>query len=290
MWWCLVMAVVLVGCGDADDETDGEGPEPTSMRSEPGFECTLDHYPGSFQVTAMRGGVPDAEVSGNTLGSLLAARQAGYRHVEVDFRLSADDVLISAHNPSTITCGSVRERPAADLLACENGGSHPATLDELLSMDFDSILIDLKDSEDGSDALLEAAALRAIDDIVAFEREHVAALMLYRATDAISERLTTTGVRTALKGYPASPADVREFIAHAQLEQFDFICVRAVHVTPTLVAEAADVGVWFLPWDYAEPANVAHWQSLARSGIGGLIVADPTLADPLVDQFQPLCE
>lgn len=117
-------------------------------------------FRGELSVVGHRGlgkGVVDGHLE-NTVGSLLAAVEAGVDWVELDVSRSADDVLVLHHNPADDTGGFLVEATAAELAA-----RGVATLDEALEalppgacldIDLKPVLEDAVSAQDTLDLLL----------------------------------------------------------------------------------------------------------------------------------------
>ena len=61
----------------------------------------------------------------------------------------------------------------------------------------------------------------------------------------------------------------------------EMVCVKAAQLTPELVRDSMDLGVWHLPWSVDRGA-LPHWTALAEAGVGGLIVLHYAAARDLV--------
>jgi glycerophosphoryl diester phosphodiesterase len=226
-------------------------------------------FPTEFQVTTMQGVSFDPMIKGNTLNGLRAAHAQGVRYVEVDLFTTADEVLVTAHEPGIRDCGDVRKMKAAAVSRCRLPGRlQVATLAEVLALPFAGIYLDLKETKQ-----LEAAAptvRRAAQAVVQARRQDDAVLMVYQAPDDVVQTIRTHGLRAGMKGYPEHARDTLKLVRRAAAVGFEMVCVKARHVTPELVRESHKLGVWHLPWSVSR--NQPHWQALAQAGIGGMIV------------------
>ena len=305
--FALVCAATYLGaCADAGDATGPYSVTPVSNTDEaepevPSHEafnqyagddpppCELRNYPTHFAVTAVRGYVPTSDFPSNTMGSISASLQAGVRHVELDFHVTADDHLVSAHEDTLVDCGRIATMDLETALQCNVGGSRVVTLDEVLAMDFDTVYVDLKDTASGDAQLLEAAAFSAIDSISAYRDPADVGLMVYDTTPAAIEEVERADIRVALKGYPRNDAEVVEFIDRAVVQDFEFICVEAAKLDPGHIRDAAAEGVWFLGWDM-RLESFSHLEALAEAGMGGLISPEsPLVSERVAPDYRPLC-
>jgi hypothetical protein len=282
------LAALLLGLSTSGCSCDSSGGDPYG-RSGP-IELTAlqnaDFFPAQFRTVMMRGAAPQPPVAGNTLDGFEAALAQGVRFVEADFHLSLDRQLVASHDRDLGgSCGDVARRTLAELRSCRLAEGHRiATLGDLLSMPFEEIYVDLKETARADDAHVVATVQRAIAELEAAHRKDSAVLMLYRVTDEAARLIREHGVRAGTKGYPQNADQARALIDLAASHGMEMTCMSASVLTPELVTYAARRGVWQLPWDYSRTSNVPHWQALARAGIGGLIVTNRRL---VMEQVEP---
>jgi glycerophosphoryl diester phosphodiesterase len=194
---------------------------------------------------------------------------------EVDFRFSADGVLVAAHDDNLGgSCGSVSHTTLLQLRQCRLAdGSRVATLDDFLRVPLTEWYIDLKSNAlaDSDAAILNsvAAAVRAIERT---GRERGAILMLYKTTPEAVALVHQAGVRAAMKGYPSTRAEAEALVDAAQAHQFEMVCIRITNVDQQMLDYSAARGVWHLTWELGDKTP-AEWSELRSEGLGGLIVA-----------------
>ena len=233
-------------------------------------------YPERFVVTAIRGHGPDPFVRGDSLEGIEAAAAQGVKNVEVDFELTRDGVLVTAHGANIKgTCGDVSKKTVEDLQGCTNHESlRITTLEHVLSHDFDYVFIDLKATMRADDALLDRLA-DAIVTAAKSERRKATNIiaMMYRSSPRMLAKLADVGVRGGIKGYPKSEAAAMDLVQKAKDSGLEMVCVNYKYVTPAVLGASAEIGVWHLPWALRK-AKTRDLQLLARNGAGGLITAD----------------
>jgi glycerophosphoryl diester phosphodiesterase len=237
---------------------------------------TNDRLPRRFHVVSMRGSAIDPFIDGNAIEALRAARAQGVRDVEVDLVLTRDGALVTSHGVNQDPCPPFDRTTLAEAKSCTlRGGRHVATFEETLELGFDTVFADLKNTRpkgaDGATAVEAAAA--AVTRAGARDR---AVLMLYEAFPESVASVRRYGVRAGLKGYPAETADSQTLVHRAAALGFELLCVKAEQVDARLIADAARLGVWLLPW--STRFDLARWKHLAEAGAGGLIVLHGRLA------------
>jgi len=249
---------------------------------------SLVRYPSEFRLVSLRGSAIDPFVNGNSIEGATAAFGDGVRFVEMDFRLASDGVLVSYHDQEIYGCGMVATLDHLSAKACTlPGGRHVATLDEVLKLGFEGVYVDLKDTKDAArTARVVNAAADAIER--AGTRTDVV-VMLYGVSPEALTVVRRRHLRAGIKGYPASVRDTERMVREASENGFEMVCVNSEFVTPELVAQSAELGVWHLPWSI-RPDQVEHWQRLARAGVGGMVVLHyRLLKDKVAPQWKSLC-
>ncbi len=230
------------------------------------------HYPKEFQVVSLRGSAVNPFLSGNSLESLQLAAQEGVQFVEVDFQLTADDVLVSSHEKDIEKCGTVMTLPTEVVRKCVlPGGRHVATLEELLKLPFEAIYLDLKDGRYRDVARAQRAATVAAEAVATAGRQKDVVLMMYHFPEQTLALLRRLGLRGGGKGYPKSPEETEQLVEKAARAGLEMVCVNAEFVSPALVSRSAELGVWHLPWS-TDAESIEHWKALASAGAGGLVV------------------
>ena len=238
----------------------------------------LKHYPKEFQVVSLRGTAVHPFLSGNSYESLQLAAKQGVRFVEVDFQLTADDVLVSSHEKDIEGCGTVMTLPSEFVRKCAlPGGRHVATLEQLLRLPFEAIYLDLKDGRYRDVARAQRAAAVAAEAIVAADRQRDVVMMMYHFPEQTLALIRKRGLRGGGKGYPKSPEDAQHLVARAARAGLEMVCVNAKHVSPALVRRSARLGIWHLPWS-TDADSIEHWRRLAAAGAGGIVVLGYDLA------------
>lgn len=309
--WLITLAAlvtVLVGlawAGQWDPVRNAFNPSPApsshpSDTLENGYPGTASgSRPDRFVTVARQGfsaGLPGDNQSREAL-SAAAARQI--HAVEVDVRMTADGRFVAAHDDIPPgRCLSISQTTLPELLrSCElprNG--HLATLDEILSLGFDEIYLDLKDTHAPEDRSWTLRAVRSAIDIVrAARRSDDVVIMIYvsppprppAVPTAYRRLLDGTGLRTGLKLNPDWTADphlgepydglrwvenpVPRAIQLAQEHGFELVSTSTDQVTVQHLRLAAQSGVWILGSYVGPVPNVERWRTLARHGLGGLI-------------------
>jgi glycerophosphoryl diester phosphodiesterase len=206
--------------------------------------------------------------SGNSLEGIRRAFRDGVRAVEVDFRLAADGKLVASHNAELSgTCGTVAGSTSVELRGCRLArGYRIATLDQLLTIPFEEIYLDLKDTAHVSGARAVDQALR---DVGKAKRLGDVVLMVYDASPEIVSSIHDAGARGGLKGYPTSVEETLRMNRVAQAARLELVCVNLPYVSERVIEDAARRGVWHLAWK-GEP-DIASLRQLASKGLGGLI-------------------
>ena len=227
--------------------------------------------PTYFRNTAFRAQTQGLAAPGNSLESFVWGAEQGIEFAESDFRLNAENVLISAHdNDIGGDCGDITKKTLQELRSCSlDGGFSVATLGDLLAQPYDEVFIDLKNTRSSSNAQVVSAVSSAIDAVINAGRQDDAVLMVYRAPNEVVDLKLQHDIRMGLKGYPTTDGQTREMLDDAARLGFELICVNIKWVTPQVIADSAARGVWHLAWDTG--LAVDTWTERARAGLGGLI-------------------
>jgi glycerophosphoryl diester phosphodiesterase len=212
----------------------------------------------------------------NTLGSFLAAADAGLRWIEVDVRASADDVLVARHDP-VLADGCF----VADLTAAETGLMRIGELLEALPTDV-SVDFDLKTSMEDALRPRQATTAARLADLAAAEagRRRVlvtsfdpAALLIVRdrAPDLSLGLLTWNSFPLRKAIAAAAHLDVQ--VVAPQVDSFPLRDSRARR-TERELTRCLDVahraGLQVLAWC----PNAAQAEELVAGGVDGLVVDD----------------
>jgi glycerophosphoryl diester phosphodiesterase len=212
----------------------------------------------------------------NTLGSFLAAADAGLPWVEVDVRASADDVLVARHDP-VLADG----RFVADLTAADTGLMRIADLLAELPADV-AVDFDLKTSmEDALRARAETTAAR-LADLVAAEaaRRRVlvtsfdpAALLIVRERAPELALGLLTWNAFPLRKAIAAAAHLDMHVVAPQVDAFplrDSRALRTERDLPRCIDVAHRAGLQVLAWC----PNSAQAEELVAARVDGLVVDD----------------
>jgi hypothetical protein len=111
----------------------------------------------------------------------------------------------------------------------------------------------------------------AAEAIVRAGRRDDTVVMVYQPTDEVVALLKKYKLRGGIKGYPENLRETNELVDRAATAGLEMICVNAKYVSPEIIERSASVGVWHLPWSL-DSDRIDHWQSLAKAGVGGMIV------------------
>ncbi len=272
---------------DAPPAPDAAGPPDAGAPDAGASACHTSRNPsGAFAVTSIRSHTDSQP--GNTWEAVAAAHEAGVRYIEIDVRLSKDGALIPGRvdqlEAFTSCTGSLRETDAADLAACSYESDPSIAVlpltEGLVDLDFDGVYLDLKFSEDELAAEI-APALAAIDAVrQSLPRPEVVVAMAYSPSFAAA--LVAAGARTGWKGYP-DPVEAPDFVTAGHQLGVEMVCVEASALDAALLDEAAELGLWHLPWEYPNRTDQTLLNLLYQHGAGGLItdrVAELTAAAP----------
>ena len=239
-------------------------------------------FPSEFLVTSMRGTSHAPYLEGNTRDAIQAAAREGIRYVEIDFVLTREDSLVTAHQTYVKGCGNINTMLVSQALGCKlPGGLRLATLETVLKTPFQGVFLDLKDTRDPNPARARHAVERAASAVVASQRTGNVVLMLYDTPPDSVKPIRDHHLRAGIKGYPKSVEDTARMVDRAAELGFELVSVNTEYVTPELVASSTQKGVWHLPWS-TDPQSVEHWRALAAAGAGGLIALHYELASKQV--------
>ncbi len=226
----------------------------------------------------MRGTSHAPYLEGNTKEAIQAAVREGIRYLEVDFVLTRDDSLVTAHQSYVKGCGNLNTMLESQALGCRlHGGLRLATLEKVLALPFKGLFLDLKDTREPDPARARRAMERAARAVLASQRTRDVVLMLYETPPDTVEALLAQGLRAGIKGYPKSIEDTERMVARAAELGLEMVSVNTEYVTPALLAQSTRKGIWHLPWS-TDPARAGHWRALAAAGAGGLIALNYELA------------
>jgi len=265
--------------------TPAKPPTPPKRSDPPERNAAADRrerFPNEFQLTSMRGTSHAPYLEGNTKDSIQAAVREGIAYLEVDFVLTRDGSLITAHQAYVKECGTINTMLASEALGCRlGGGLRLATLESVLALPFKGLFLDLKDTREPDPERARRAVERAASAVVASGRNRDVVLMLYDTPPDSVKPITLHHLRAGIKGYPKSVEETASMVARAAELDFEMVSVNTDYVTPELLASSTQKGIWHLPWS-TDPNRAAHWRALAENGAGGLIALNYELAEKQV--------
>jgi hypothetical protein len=195
-----------------------------------------------------------------------------FRHVEVDLMLDRRGVLVGAHD--------------SEKLALVHDGSNPdpLTLTQLLSLPFERVFLDMKDTlfkrsstngPHGAEMVehAERAVATAIDAAVARGRREDVYVMVYWASDGMVARARERRVQLMLQGYPKDDADSLEIVRTASRYGLRHVCIPLARVTDPVLEESRRSGVTHIPYTFfGEDWSKATYQRLFGEHLAGLIL------------------
>jgi glycerophosphoryl diester phosphodiesterase len=228
-------------------------------------------------------GLPGAGQPENTVAAVLAAFAAGAGGVEVDVRLTSDDVLVLCHDPDLGRLAGTPIAVAENSWTClrETAGERRvalATVEEVLvAADGRRVVLELKKPPPGPasaarTALAVAGQLRSLQRAGLTTDVTVSSFSLTVAAHVRRLLPPGSGVRTALTGRPLSRPS--SLLRQALTAGHDEIHphVAALLAAPDVVATAHAVGVAVCPWTVNRRRDVRRF---AKHGVDALITDAP---------------
>lgn len=195
-----------------------------------------------------------------------------YRNVEVDMMLDRNGVLVGAHDPAQLD------------LVQDDSSPDPLTLPQLLSLPFERVFLDMKDtlpeaaSPDGpSDGErlkhAERAVAIAFDAAAASGRLADVYVMAYRVSDEMVALARERGAQLMLEGYPKNDAESLEIVRTAARYGIRQVCLPLARLTdPVLEASRRD-GVAHIPYTFfQEDWSRSAYQRVFEEHLVGLIL------------------
>lgn len=238
------------------------------------FSCENNRIEPEYRSTLIRGNATNPRVGGNSLEGIKASVAQGYRHVEVDFHISKDNKLVTAHDDRTRGCGRVSLKTADTLESCAlSNKTHMTRLSKVLSLDFDTVMLDLKTAKNKSFEKTVDAAIASIEKARAHDRVIV---FVYEKDDRIIGKLRKASIPFGYKGYPKKKTR-QIFYEEAAKMKAQYMCVKTSGVRVEDMDFLNESGITLIGWEESKAANVAHVQALKRAGMGGLISSKPAL-------------
>ena len=229
-------------------------------------------------------GLPSADRPENTLAAIRAAFDSGADGVEVDVRLTADDVLLLSHDADLSRLVGTRATVAGSAWPClrdtaEARGVRLARVEEVLvAAAGRRVVLEVKQPPPGP-AATARTALAVCGELRSLQR---AGLRLDVTVSSFSpdmvahvRRLVPPGVRTALLGLPlaASSSLLRQALTSGHDELHPH--VSSVLAAPESVRTAHAVGVAVVPWTVNRRRDL---RTLSRLGVDAVITDEPVAA------------
>lgn len=146
------------------------------------------------------------------------------------------------------------------------------TLEEVFTLPFEKIFLDIKDTFYNTHPSFYLTVVRnLIEAIQADGMEDKVILMLYRVNEDIHQLLHSNNILAGIKGYPKSAEEALQIIRHAsRYKTIEMACFAAEAVTPLLIKESAQYGIYHIPYYWSSVADKdLSW--LPRAGAAGLI-------------------
>jgi hypothetical protein len=195
-----------------------------------------------------------------------------FRHVEVDLMLDRRGVLVGAHDSEKLD------------LVHDGSNPDPLTLPQLLSLPFERVFLDMKDTlfersstDSPPDAEVvehaERAVATAFDAAVANGRREAVYVMVYWTSDAMVALARERRVQLMLQGYPQNDADSLEIVRTASRYGLRHVCIPLARVTDPVLEESRRSGVTHIPYTFfGEDWSKATYQRLFGEHLAGLIL------------------
>ncbi len=195
-----------------------------------------------------------------------------FRHVEVDLMLDRRGVLVGAHDPEKLA------------LVHDGSTPDPLTLTQLLSLPFERVFLDMKDTllegsatgsplDDGPVEHAERAVAAAFNTAVASGRREDVYVMVYWASDAMVALARERHAQLMLQGYPQNDADSLEIVRAAARYGLQHVCIPLARLTDPVLEESGHLGVRHIPFTFfQEDWSKATYQRLFGQHLAGLIL------------------
>jgi glycerophosphoryl diester phosphodiesterase len=214
----------------------------------------------------------------NTLGSYRAAVAAGLRWVEVDARITADDVLVASHDPVLEDGRFISELPAADLDLMR--------VAELLADLPPEIAVDVDVKSSLEDALRprERTTAALVADLVAGESRQVlvtsfdpAALQIVAERAPDVPRGLLTWIRFPLRKAIPAAAHLGVEVVAPHVESFPLRPLTGERDAATVVRVAHEAGLEVVAW-CPQPDEA---EALIAAGVDCLVIDDVPAMHPI---------
>ena len=219
------------------------------------------------KIVAHRGA--STEYRENTLEAYRAAKDQGADGVELDVRLTADDVLVIHHDAHLEDGRTIREVVSADLPL------YVPTLAEALEVISPLwINIELKNLPNDPDYEASAGLATAVAGLIAAFEAYDQVLVSSFDMDAIL-RIRDTDPQIPIGWLVWGQADPDQLIARAQAHDLQAIHPRDVLVDSSFVARAHEAGLAVTVWVVDDPTRI---KELAGMGVEAIITKTPSTA------------
>jgi glycerophosphoryl diester phosphodiesterase len=212
----------------------------------------------------------------NSLRGFATAVATGVPAVELDVRLTADDVFVCAHDPTTKRLGG-SDRPIAEMTGAEvreialRGGVGVPTLAEVLDVLAGTVevVIEVKNHQEEPGFSADRRPARVLADVLA-DRDGVRGVSSFdhETASVFAAASGRHGDRAAALGRPGALASA--LLAEGQRRSLQQLHPHYASVVaqPRVVAAAADAGVALTCWTVN---TLAVGRRLSRLGVAGLI-------------------
>jgi glycerophosphoryl diester phosphodiesterase len=217
-------------------------------------------------------------VGENTLDSFRAAVAAGLAWVEVDARITADDVLVASHDPALEDGRFISELPAAEL-ELMRVADLPEDLPPEVAVD-----VDVKSSLEDALRPRERTTAALVAELVARESRRVlvtsfdpAALQIVAERAPGVPRGLLTWIRFPLRKAIAAAAHLGVDVVGPHVESFPLRPLAGERDTATVVRVAHEAGLEVVAW-CPQPDDV---EALVAAGVDCLVVDDVPAMHPM---------
>jgi glycerophosphoryl diester phosphodiesterase len=214
----------------------------------------------------------------NTLGSFRAAVAAGLRWVEVDARITADDVLVASHDPVLEDGRFIADLPAAEL-ELMRVADLLADLPQEIAVD-----IDVKTSLEDALRPRERTTAALVAELAAGESRQVLVTSFDpAAVQIVSERAPDvpvgllTWIRFPLRKAIAAAAHLGVDVVGPHVESFPLQPLAGERDAATAVRVAHEAGLEVVAW-CPQPAEA---EALIAAGVDCLVVDDVPAMQPI---------
>ena len=238
----------------------------TSKRAGPASVCqtpAMASRPGP-RIIAHRGA--SADHPENTVEAFVGAREQGADGVELDVRLSADDVLVLHHDAHLADGRMVRELDAEDLPPWV-----PTLAEALEVIDPMWTNIELKNLPTDPDYDAAFGLSVAVAGLIAAFDAHERVLVSSFDIDAV-DRIRDTDPSVPLGWLVWGQADPAQLIARAESRRLQAIHPHDLLVDAAFVRRAHDAGLGVNVWTVDDPDRV---RELALIGVDAIITNRP---------------